>query len=169
MDRLQTLPSLLLKCSRIKAVRSHKCFKSGLSWKPYQNIFKHNQFSYYASLFNRNNKKPFYWSLYVMFLAIIAIFEFIYCILHILYHPNTQSSQVSSTVCFQYIYGYQNLLRERNMGIQCKKGTKILLRRSFLPNCMDLAQPRVDVCFMMAFVGIININFFVLYKNYTDI
>ena len=34
---------------------------------------------------------------------------------------------------------------------------------------MDLAQPRVDICFTMAYVGIIDINFFVLYKNYTEI
>ena len=131
--------------------------------------FSHYQFSHSTSLFDRNNKKPVDWSLYAMFLAIIAIFEFIYCILHFLYHPNTQLSQVSSMVCFQYIYGYQNLLKESNMGIQCKKGRKILLRKSFLPNFMDLAQPRVDICFMMAYVGIIDINFFVLYKNYTEI
>ena len=42
---------------------------------------------------------------------------------------------------------------------------KLLLHSSFLPNFMDFAQPRVDFCFMTAYVGIIDINFFVSYRN----
>ena len=42
---------------------------------------------------------------------------------------------------------------------------KLLLRSSFLPSFMDFAQPRVDFCFIIACVGIIDINVFVLYRN----